>query len=326
VTQTTLETISTVIPTRNRPDFVSNAVRSALNQTYRLIEVIVVIDGPDPATVESLDRIADPRLRVITLPTNLGAANARNVGVASATGTWIAFLDDDDEWLPLKLELQLELAARSTSPFPIISSRFLAHTANGELIWPRRLPFTNESIGEYLFVRNSLFLGETFVATPTLLIKKQLLDRVPLNKDLTRHEDFDWLVRVDRLPGVKLEFVPEPMAIVNVVYTKTRPSLSNTSDWKDSLDWIRSVRHLLTRRAYSACLTTVVSSRAASQQDFRAFLPLLWEAIRLGKPRLLDISLYLMMWLIPQDFRQKLRFIFTDKSIEQGRSSQDASE
>ena len=314
MTQQDSEIISTVIPTRNRPELVSKAVKSALSQTIQSIEVIVVIDGPDEATTNELDRITDPRLRVITLPVNLGVANARNVGVAAATGTWIAFLDDDDEWLPQKLELQLELAYRSSYTLPIISSRFFAQTSDGEVIWPRRLPFPSESIDEYLFVRNSLFRGEALIVTSTLLIKKELLERVPFNKDLSRHEDWDWLIRVGVLPGVGIEFVPEPTAIVNAMYTGKRKSLSNTNDWQFTLNWIRSVRHLVTPGAYSSCIATTVSLQAVSQGDFRSFIPLLWEAMRLGKPRPLDIYLYLVMWLIPQNFRQKIRLLFTSCS------------
>lgn len=313
MTQQDSEIISTVIPTRNRPELVSSAVKSALSQTLQSIEVIVVIDGPDEATKNELDRITDPRLRVIVLSVNLGVANARNVGIAAAKGTWIAFLDDDDEWLPQKLELQLELAHRSSYTLPIISSRFFAQTSDGELIWPRRLPFLDESIGEYLFVRNSLFMGETFVATPTLLIKKELIAKVSFNQELKIHEDLDWLLRVGILPGVGLEFIAEPLAIVN--YKQTRKSLSNDNDWQYSLDWIRSVRHLITPKTYSAYLTTVVSSKASSLGDFRAFIPILWEAIVLGKPRPLDICLYLVVWLIPPNFRQKMRFLFTVKSM-----------
>jgi glycosyltransferase involved in cell wall biosynthesis len=303
--------ISAVIPTRNRPELVSKAVRSALNQTIQSIEVIVVIDGPDIATTNELNLITDPRLRTIELPINLGVANARNVGIAAAKSTWIAFLDDDDRWLPQKLELQLELANKSAHSFPIISSKFLAQTADGELVWPRRLPSSSESIDEYLFVRNSLFWGEAFVATPTLLIKKELLIKVPFNKDLSRHEDWDWLIRVNALPGVGIEFVPEPLVIVNAMYDKTRKSLSNTNDWQYSLDWIRSVRHLVTPRAYSGCITTVVGLQAASQGNWRSALPLLWEAIRLGKPRPFDLCLYLVLSLIPQASRQKLRVLLT---------------
>jgi glycosyltransferase involved in cell wall biosynthesis len=315
MTQATVPLVSTIIPTRNRPELVVIAVRSVLAQTYQSIEAIVTIDGPDPATVAALAQITDPRLTVISLPVNLGVANARNVGVAAASGTWIAFLDDDDRWLPQKLELQLELADRSTHKLPIIASRFFAQTAKGELIWPRRLPNPDESIGEYLFVRYSPFMGETFIATPTLFVKTELLRQYPFDPQLKIHEDLDWLIKVGTVPGVGLEFVAAPLAIVNAIYTQQRKSLSNDLDWKYSFEWIRSVRQSISPRAYSACLTTTIGSKAAAQGDYRAFLPLLQEAIEFGQPRLLDICLYLVMWSIPQTFRQKLGFLSTSRSL-----------
>ena len=66
--------VTTVIPTRNRPELVTRAVRSALGQTYQQMEVVVVIDGPDAATIDQLAKLSDNRLRVITLPGPLGGA------------------------------------------------------------------------------------------------------------------------------------------------------------------------------------------------------------------------------------------------------------
>jgi glycosyltransferase involved in cell wall biosynthesis len=311
------EIVSVIIPTRNRPQLASIAVKSALAQTLELIEVIVVVDGPDQTTVNELAQIVDPRLRVIELPTNIGASGARNAGVQAAQGTWIAFLDDDDRWLPLKLERQLAVADQSIYPKPIVASRFFAHTAKGEFIWPRRLPAASEAMGDYLFVRNSLFLGETFVVTPTILARKELLEQIPFDLDLPRHEDWDWLIRVSALAGVGLEFVPDPMAIVNIVTNQNRKSLSNINDWQYSLDWIRSVRHLVSPTAYSACVTTVVSSQAAIDRDWQAFIPLLIDIFRFGKPRPIDIFLYTFMWLIPQSLRQKLRSLVIKKSTNE---------
>lgn len=303
--------VSVIIPTRNRPQLVRQAVQSVLAQSFQALEVIVVIDGPDLATENELARVTDPRLRVIPLPTNLGPAGVRNAGVAQAQGSWIAFLDDDDQWLPQKLARQLAVAQHSRYALPIVSTRFIAKSAEGELIWPRRLPSPTESISEYLFVRNSPFMGETFVATPTLLVKKELLTQLPFNPALIRHEDFDWLVRASQLEGVGLEFVPDPMAIVNVAYTKARKSLSNHNNWKYSFDWIRSVRPLITPQVYAAFLTTVVSSQAAAQKDIPAFFSLLWEVLRSGQPRPLDLALYFTTWLIPKDLRQGLRYWLT---------------
>src|SRR6185437_1348576 len=96
--------VSAVIPTRNRPALVLSAIRSALRQTWRRMEVIVVVDGPDAETAASLAGVTDARLRVITLPEASGGCAARNAGVQAAQGEWIGFLDDDDEWFPDKIQ------------------------------------------------------------------------------------------------------------------------------------------------------------------------------------------------------------------------------
>ena len=95
------DTVTVVIPTRNRPLMVVAAVRSALAQTHAPHEVIVVIDGPDEAGTEQRLRVLSERcVRVLALGENVGGGEARNLGVRAATGKWIAFLDDDALWLP----------------------------------------------------------------------------------------------------------------------------------------------------------------------------------------------------------------------------------
>src|SRR5262245_38635866 len=141
--------VSVVIPTLSRPALVTRAVRSALAQTVKAIEVIVVIDGPDEATRAALDTIADARLRVIALPQRGGAPNARNAGVEAARAPWTALLDDDDEWLPHKLATQLDLATRAPVRLPIVASRLINRTPRADLVLPRRLPAAGEPLSEY---------------------------------------------------------------------------------------------------------------------------------------------------------------------------------
>src|SRR5579859_2653801 len=99
-----LPVVSVIIPTVRRPTLLARAADSVLTQTMRDLELIVIVDGPDDATVASLATIRDDRLRVIQIPSSIGPGNARNAGAATARAPWIAFLDDDDEWLPQKLE------------------------------------------------------------------------------------------------------------------------------------------------------------------------------------------------------------------------------
>jgi glycosyltransferase involved in cell wall biosynthesis len=69
--------------------------------------VIVVVDGPDPATIDFLSNLDDSRLGYVVHPESRGVSNARNAGLLHATGVWVAFCDDDDIWAPTKLAAQL---------------------------------------------------------------------------------------------------------------------------------------------------------------------------------------------------------------------------
>ena len=84
--------VTVVIPTRNRPALVPRAVRSALAQTHENLEVVVVIDGPDPATQAALAQLSDPRLRVIELTEAGGAPAVSFKAVRAADGPFSANL------------------------------------------------------------------------------------------------------------------------------------------------------------------------------------------------------------------------------------------
>ena len=99
--------ISVIIPTYNRRNTLPRAVESVLNQTYKPIEIIVVDDGSMDGTKEMFSNMY-PLVRYI-YQVNSGVSSARNTGIKSATGDWIALLDSDDEWLPDKLNRQVQL-------------------------------------------------------------------------------------------------------------------------------------------------------------------------------------------------------------------------
>ena len=95
---------SVVIPTFNRARLVGRAIRSVLAQTIDDFEVLVVDDGSTDGTREAVEGFADPRVRLVALTRNQGAAAARNAGIAAARGALISLLDSDDEYSPVLLE------------------------------------------------------------------------------------------------------------------------------------------------------------------------------------------------------------------------------
>lgn len=299
--------VSVVIPTYRRPQLVKRAVNSALAQTLSEIEVIVVIDGSHPETRAVLAEINDHRLKVIEKPINEGLCAARRTGIVAAIGEWIAHLDDDDEWMPKKLELQLATAKNSRYKYPIVSCYLFARTTEGDSIFPRREPQDLEPLSEYLFVRNSLFQGEGLIQASTIFTKRELLQK-SYSKTIDRNEDWFWLLQVIREEGVGIEFVQQVLSIWHL--EETHKSLSRSRIWDTSFKWIQSNRDLVTPRAYSSFILSEVSSWAAAAGDWKAFLPLLREAFQFGKPSPMDVCLCLGMWVFPPNIRRKLRSLF----------------
>lgn len=304
--------VSVVIPTKNRLQLVRRAIASAAIQTLEEIEIIVVIDGLDTSTNRELEKINEPRLKIVQLPNSQGGAGARNAGVAAARGEWIAFLDDDDEWAPQKLELQLAAAEKSQYRYPIVSCFLKARTPKGEFIYPRRFPRVDEPLSEYLLARNSLSFGEGLIQTSTIFTKKELLETVPFQEGLQKHQDWDWLLKVDTLADVSIEFVRETLAIWYC--WQEHHSTSGTSNWKQSLAWIRNNQNLVTPRAYSSFIMTQVSPQAAREKQWQLFWSLLKEAFVRGKLQPIDFILYLLMWFIPRNVRRSLRALFDIKA------------
>lgn len=323
--------VSVVIPTYNRPILVKRAVHTALNQTLKDIEVVVVIDGLNPerenksestervqSIKASLSEITDPRLRIIEKAINESYTAARMTGVYAAKGTWVAHLDDDDEWMPEKLEKQVKLAETSENEIPIISCYTEVRFADSTEVLPRRLPLHNEHLSEYLFVRQSPFYGDALIQTSSILMPRKLILDFPMKSNI--HGDWGWMLDFVVAHGAgDVEFVPEALSIWNL--DGNRSSLSRSISWQESLDWIRDYRSLVTPRAYSAFLLTEVASRASSTNTWEQLLPILWEALRLGRPRLRDISLYFGLWLIKPKMRSWLRSFSLLKKEQQESST-----
>jgi GT2 family glycosyltransferase len=107
-----------VIPTRNRWEILRDAaLAAALGQETIDLEVVVVDDGSTDETSDRLAALREPRLRIVRHDRSLGVARARNAGIEAASGTWVAFLDDDDIWAPRKLRMQIDAAASRGASF-----------------------------------------------------------------------------------------------------------------------------------------------------------------------------------------------------------------
>lgn len=296
--------ISVIVPTARRPDLVMRAVASVLAQSLTDLEVVVVIDGPDPKTTQVLSTITDHRFRLIQNLQPLGSAGARNVGVAAARGEWVAFLDDDDEWLEDKLALQLAAAATADDSV-IVSCLSYVATSLQRYIWPRRVYDNGGPLDEYLFDRRSWFRGDVMLQCSSLLMPRRLCVELMFGPV---HDDWDMLLRAVKTKGVAIVTVKHPLVIHHT--EDGRESLGASFDWRKSLIWADTNRPLISARAYAGFCLTIVSPQAAKAGDHLAFVVLLYRALRHGSPRPIHLALYLAIWLVPMRQRQKLRSLW----------------
>jgi glycosyltransferase involved in cell wall biosynthesis len=296
--------VSVVIPTLGRAQLLLRSVKSVLAQTMTDLEVIVLIDRPSPEAVIALAALEDRRLRVIKHETPLRAHEARNVGAEEARGEWIAFLDDDDEWLPEKLDRQLAVARSIEEPIIIYSLSYIV-TRLTRYVWPRRIYDNTIPVDEYLFDRRSLFKGDTYLQTSSLLLRRDLFDSLKFNYV---HDDWDFLLRAANGSHIKVVTVAEPLVIV---YTEEERETYSSyfPPWRTSLDWIEKNRSLFSPRSYSGFCLTILGPKAAREREYSEFFKLLLRAIRHGSPRPIHIAVYLAFWLLPLEWRQQVRKI-----------------
>jgi len=188
--------VSVVIPTYNRARCVVQAVDSVLSQTCDAYEIIVVDDGSTDNTQAALAVYGD-RIRYI-YQENAGVSAARNVGIAAAHGTWIAFLDSDDEWLPEKLEVQLEQVSKNPE--------LVVHCTNGVFVSVDGAEHEMYSLNASTLLQTDfwriehpllLLLKGPFCSSPCFLARRSvILDNGAMDEELPFHEDWDLYLRL----------------------------------------------------------------------------------------------------------------------------------
>ena len=295
--------VSVVIPTRNRPELVMRAVRSVLAQSFRELEVIVVIDGEEgSATLESIARLNDDRVRSIALAGQVGGAEARNVGMRAARSEWIALLDDDDEWLPSKLAMQMDAAQQHRGERQLVITCLHIHRAPdaADVVRPRRLPRPDEAPWEFMFDYLCYFQTSTFVCSKELMLK------VPFTKDLPFFQDIDWFLRALRDPNSRLIVVEQPLSIYHA--PEERLTVTSGLSWKARLEWGKANRHLMSKRGYSRFIVGSCVGRAVQDgAGLRGFGRLLYECLVLGSATPQLLLLLCGTYVLRPTLRKKLR-------------------
>lgn len=195
------EKVSVIIPTYNRPRWLPETIESVLNQTYSYTEIIVVNDGSTDNTEEVLEPYID-KIKYI-YKENGGPGSAVNVGIMAATGKYIARLDDDDLFLPEKIERQVRMFQQRPELGLIGADNYVIDT-EGKIVETREvLDFSKH--GAFLTL-----LQHCIFSQPTVMVRKECHDKVGLYRN-TYAQDYDMWLRIARVYPVGI--IHSPLAM-----------------------------------------------------------------------------------------------------------------
>jgi glycosyltransferase involved in cell wall biosynthesis len=306
--------VSVVVPTFRRPKGVLRAVESVLKQTYQNFEILVVVDGPQAATLAALAKVEDPRLHILELPENVGVAHSRNIGVSGAAGQWIAFLDDDDEWLPRKLEAQVELAIRTGGERILLSCYYFDRGASFERVMPLRKLKPNEPISEFIYCRKGFLSRSGMTQTSTYFVSRRLAHEVPF-RAIRPQEDLDWLMRAASKSDRSFQLVQEPLSIYHNEEKAGREGAVGAFDvfWK----YAHENRELFTPKAFSFYLATWCAPHVKfSARPFQRW----WQVFRgmsSGSMTLRTFAFAVFYALLPFETRRSIRLLISSLRPQQ---------
>jgi glycosyltransferase involved in cell wall biosynthesis len=213
--------VSVIIPTYNRAALLKRAVDSVLGQTYQHFELIVVSDGSTDNTDEVIKSFNDNRIRYLKHGKSRGASAARNTGIKASKGKYIAFLDDDDEWLPKKLEKQVLLIQSLPDKFGMVYCWMDYFDESGKLIKKH-----HPKLKGYVFPH--VLDAQRIGGCPTLLVHREVIEKIGgFDESLPRGNDGDFIRRVCK--EYEVDFVPEVLVRVHIGHTDRISSVSEQS-------------------------------------------------------------------------------------------------
>ncbi len=302
-------TVSVIIPTYNRADLIGRAIQSVLNQTYQDFEIIIIDDASTDNTEEVVNSFGDERLRYIRHKENSGESAApRNTGIKAAKGEYIALLDSDDEWLPEKLEKQIN---KFHSVAPDVGVVYCGYASV--------LDKTGETLAEHMpnergDVFESAVDGSIRLGGDTPLIRKECFQKVGMF-DLEVLGSDDWDLHIRLAKEYKFDFVPEILVKYYVHSTQTSGRLEGEIQNLDIIT--RKYQNYLSKTRLSNRLQHL-GALCCYQGDFKKANRYFGEAIRKTPVNIYAYIRFLLCKLAPRLYQARLKRLYAKSAAKRG--------
>ncbi len=277
--------VSVIIPTYNRASLIIRAIKSVLCQTFTDFELIVVDDGSTDNTV-SLIRKFDYPIRIIQHQRNYGVSQARNSGLDASKGTFVAFLDSDDEWLSEKLSMQINAMFKQPDPYNCLCyCKRVKKNSKFTTIGPNRGLHPSEHFLWYI-----LGPGDGAQQPSSLLLAKSVAREIRFDTTVVC-EDKDFCLRLWSR-GIRFIFVDKILVIYHMDFSRNHLLFSITFD--DSIQWLNKRKELIPDKykiTFTALAARMITGKRKWLKVFRALAPAVGRC-----------------WLSPQSFFKTIVF------------------
>lgn len=182
--------VSIILPTFNSEKFIFHTIKSVINQTYQVWELIIIDDN---STDNSVDIILsfmelDNRIMLFRNEKNLGAAFSRNLGINNSSGRFIAFIDSDDIWYSNKLEIQIDFMIRNN--YPISFTEYSLIDESGKSL--------NKTIKTVIKIDYKGYLKNTIIGMSTSMIDSTITGSFQFINIRTRQDTYLWISLLKR--------------------------------------------------------------------------------------------------------------------------------
>lgn len=224
--------VSVIIPTYNRANLLPRAIKSVLNQTFKDFELIIIDDGSTDNTKQIVEDFQkrESKIKYVWQENSGGPANSVNSGLKIARGEYVALLENDDEWLPEKLEKQLEVFQCSKKKnLGFVGCNVLIINERAKTVEKEDLPSYDNNV----FLKK-LLAGKFFFNLSMLIFKRENLNKIGFfDKDLKLAADQDICLRMAK--RYNFDFVPIPLVKVYI----HGENVSRTSSYHHQLiEWL----------------------------------------------------------------------------------------
>lgn len=197
--------VSVVLPTHNRASEISTSIQSVLSQSFEDFELLVIDDASTDDTFEIIRAFKDGRIRYLRSDVQVGAAEARNIGIRESRGSLIAFQDSDDEWQCNKLHVCCSALLQDETLDAVFSAYWRINGRLRQIVPPTPPPCSSALIHKALLTRN-------FAGTPTAVVRAEALKKIGgFDSAMPRYQDWDLFLRLSAIG--RLGYIDQPLVL-----------------------------------------------------------------------------------------------------------------